>query len=106
MRLYLSSYTGAVTTLELRSSRHSGFSLRVICSTMICAPNPSWLTLDLDNSTVYCTEPGVTSGVAGSLHSLKILPDDSLLPLSSISTPIGAAHTAMYGTKQALGIAY
>ena len=109
MRLFVASYAGTVTTLELSSSAQRGFSFEVIASTRACCPKPSWITLDPERNVLYCTEPGVNGAVKaanGTLHTFYIQPDGSLVPRGSTSTPVGAAYSALYSNNQALGVAY
>ena len=105
MHLFVASYNGTISTLELIQDASNNYSLGIIASTTICGPNPSWITLDLARDVLYCTEPGMKTG-AGTLYSFSVQPDGSLILLDSLATPIGAAHFALHSHNQALAVAY
>ena len=107
MRLFVASYEGSITTLEFAQTASQGYSLDIIAQTTACRPVPSWITLDPARDIIYATEAGVSSErVTGTLHTLFIQRDGTLLPLDSIRTPVGAAYAALYGDNQALAIAF
>ena len=105
MRLFAASYAGTIATLEFCGIASQSHSLELVSSSDVCGPTPSWITLDSKRKTLYCTEAGVNTGV-GTLYSLAIQPDSSLLPIGKISTPIGAAHSAIFDDGRAIAVAY
>ena len=105
MHLFVASYNGTISTLEFSRDASNNYSLCIVTSTTICGPNPSWITLDRTRGVLYCSEPGMKTG-AGTLYSLSVQPDGSLVILDSLPTPIGAAHSALYSDNQALAVAY
>lgn len=100
--LYVSSYAGNVTTLNLTLSTHDhateGASLQVVATNDGCAPNPSWLTLDYPNGTLYCLDEGLKT-VNGTLSSFKTNGDGSLVQLDKVDTINGPVSGALYGTE-------
>lgn len=89
--LYVSSYSGTVTTLNL-----TGSVLESVASTDGCAGSPSWLTLDYLTAVLYCTDEGLTTG-EGSLSSFSTNEDGSLVQLDQVSTIVGPVAAAIYG---------
>ncbi|KAG7120218.1 6-phosphogluconolactonase like protein [Verticillium longisporum] len=53
--LYASSYSGTVTALNLTLTSDGNATLRLVSESKACAPSPSWLTLDANDSVLYCT---------------------------------------------------
>ncbi|QSZ35782.1 hypothetical protein DSL72_006904 [Monilinia vaccinii-corymbosi] len=104
-RLFVASYTGEVSTLSLDEDAHGTYSLKVIASTMACAANASWITLDHQRDTLFCADRGLVAK-NGTLNSLKIQKDGSLVALDRSQTPVGAAATTMYANNTALAVAY
>ena len=97
--LYVSSYSGTITTLNLTgatTTTGAPASLQFIASTTDCAPNPSWLTLDYPNSTLYCTNEGINSR-NGSLSAFKTNDDGTLVHLDTVTTIQGPVSAAIYG---------
>ncbi|KAK2590031.1 hypothetical protein QQS21_012284, partial [Conoideocrella luteorostrata] len=100
--LYVSSYNGKVTTLDLNGARStSGRAvgtvplLKAISSTDGCAESPSWLTLDRAKSTLFCIDEGLTSQ-NGSLSSFKTNADGSLTWLDKVGTLGGPVSGVLY----------
>ena len=105
MRLFVGSYAGTISTLELYQNASGEYSVDLVHSTRVCSPTPSWITLDFDHRLIYCTEGGRETAT-GTLYSLRIQPDGSLVELGKVLVPIGAAHSAIYDGGNALGVAY
>lgn len=101
--LYVASYVGTVTTLNLSATTSGQRSLDFVAVSPGCGPNPSWLTLDKAKSTLYCLNEGLDSP-NGSLASFRISAAGVLTPLSNITTPSGPVSGVIYGTNGA-GIA-
>jgi len=96
--LYVASYTGTVTTLNLTTTTCGQPSLEFVASSGACAPNPSWLTLDKSTSTLYCLNEGINFP-NGSLASFQTSASGALTPLSNITTPWGPVNGVIYGKK-------
>lgn len=94
-RLFVSDYSGHVTTLSL-SEKNGNYSLESIHSTKECAPNPSWLTIDPNRGLLFCLNEGLTSP-NGSLSSFVINADGSLTHVQNTTTPSGPVSGIIYG---------
>ncbi|KAJ9132520.1 Lactonase, 7-bladed beta-propeller-domain-containing protein [Pleurostoma richardsiae] len=96
--LYVSSYAGTITTLNLTvpGANTTEASLLPIASTTGCAPNPSWLTLDYPNSVLYCLDEGLSTP-NGTLSSYKTSVDGSLVQLDKVNTISGPVSAVIYG---------
>ncbi|KAB5532665.1 Lactonase, 7-bladed beta-propeller-domain-containing protein [Coniochaeta sp. 2T2.1] len=101
--LYVASYSGTVTTLNLTATTSGSPSLQSVASSPGCGPNPSWLTLDKATSTLYCLNEGLNSP-NGSLASLGTSTNGVLTLKSNVTTPLGPVSAVIYG-KGRSGIA-
>ncbi|KAB8289951.1 hypothetical protein EYC80_010278 [Monilinia laxa] len=104
-RLFVASYTGEISTLSLEKDAYGSYSLEVIATSTACAANSSWITLDHQRDTLFCADRGLVAK-NGTLNSLKIQEDGSLVALDRIQTPVGAAATVMYANNTGLAVAY
>lgn len=104
-RLFVASYSGEISTLSLEKDAYGSYSLEVIATSTACAGNSSWITLDHERNTLFCADRGLVAE-NGTLNSLKIQDDGSLVALDRIQTPVGAAATVMYANHTALAVAY
>lgn len=98
--LYVASYSGTITTFNLTlpgKCRSTGASLQPVATNGGCAPNPSWLTLDHANSTLYCLDEGLNVR-NGSLSSYITADDGSLVQVDKITTIKGPVSGVIYGT--------
>lgn len=108
--LYVSSYCGHVTTLDVRPLTHSQcdnkgpFRLNQVSSTYT-GGNPSFLTIDKARSTLYCLDEGLTS-TCGSLASFRMNQDGSLALLDKKATPGGPVSGALYHRGKMLAVAH
>ncbi|QLI63891.1 uncharacterized protein G6M90_00g022750 [Metarhizium brunneum] len=101
--LYVSSYSGKVTTLDLNSARSPSCRvadnvpvLKAVSSTDGCAVSPSWLTLDHAHSTLFCIDEALPSD-KGSLSSFKTNSNGSLTTLNKAVTLGGPVSGAGAG---------
>ncbi|KAI1820827.1 Lactonase, 7-bladed beta-propeller-domain-containing protein [Xylaria intraflava] len=93
-RLYVSSYAGTITVLDLDLENGSG--LRAIANTTACGMQPSWLTLDYANSYVYCLDEAWSSPT-GAVTSFYANEDGSLTALGSAELIAGPVSIAKFG---------
>jgi hypothetical protein len=96
--LYVASYAGTVTTLNLTlpSGNFSSASLEAISTSTGCATSPSWLTLDFPRSVLFCMDEGLTTPL-GSLTSFQTNVDGSLVQLDQLSVISGPVSGVIYG---------
>ncbi|KAM4056960.1 lactonase, 7-bladed beta-propeller domain-containing protein [Hirsutella rhossiliensis] len=110
--LYVSSYCGKLTTLDvspLHSWRAGGGNaapvrLKTVSSTN-AGGNPSFLTIDKARSTLFCLDEGLES-LTGALASFKMKPDGSLALLDKKPTPKRPVFGALYNHGKCLGVAH
>lgn len=97
--LYVASYSGLVTTLNLSLAeyRNTPVKLETLSTTDGCAGSPSWLTLDWYNGVLYCTDEGLKDGKYGSLASFATHDNGTLTLLAKTSTAFGPVSAIMYG---------
>ncbi|KAI1876841.1 uncharacterized protein JN550_000913 [Neoarthrinium moseri] len=95
--LYVSSYAGTITTLNLTvpSGDTSSASIDTISTSTRCASSPSWLTLDYPKSLLYCTNEGFTT--PGSISSFKTNNDGSLVQLDQLDVILGPVSAVVFG---------
>lgn len=97
--LYVSSYDGNVTTLDLTSAAgvDNPLVLKTVSTSQGCGENPSWLQLDHANSVLYCVDEGFDTG--GSLSSLRTNNDGSLTSLDTAATIVSPVSAVLFGTN-------
>ncbi|KAI8679701.1 hypothetical protein NCS57_00248600 [Fusarium keratoplasticum] len=100
--LYVASYSGVVTTLNITGVRHQGGAVVIlppVSTTEGCAGSPSWLALAGRDSLLYCLDEGLKDGKNGSLVSFRANRDGSLAPLDKVSTVFGPVSASSYGDR-------
>jgi hypothetical protein len=106
--LYVTSYAGMVTTLNLTlpaGGYGSTGELEAISTSTECSTSPSWLTLDHANSVLYCLNEGLTP--PGSLSSFKTSEDGSLVLLDQLDVLLGPVSSVIYGEdRDGLAVAH
>ena len=96
INLYVSSYSGLLTTLSLTSTSNNSYSLSKVASTTQCGPNPTWLTIDTNRGLLFCLNEGLTS-VNGSLSSFTISSNGSLTHVQNTTTISGPVAAVIFG---------
>lgn len=104
-RLYVSSYDGNITTLDVTTSA-SGVSLMWVNATDGCKPKPSWLELDSKTSTLYCIDEGDWDSTESTVSSYRVNQDGSLIQNSKIPIPAGGVSSTVYANGSALAISH
>ena len=107
-KLYVSSYSGNITILDLLHSKDT-YQLKYVDSNNGCAPAASWLRFDSKNSNMYCVDEG-TATSSGSLNSFKLDKKTGslarVLRLPTLKAPVNSAiYTSPNGT-QVLAVAH
>ncbi|KAG7008189.1 3-carboxy-cis,cis-mucoante lactonizing enzyme [Physcia stellaris] len=107
--LYVSSYAGTISTLNLTKAADNQYHLAQISSTPGCAPNASFITLDSKYHNLYCLNEGIVDA-NGSLVSFKVDPHEGTLKqVKSLKTPAAPVNSALYNGKngaQLLAVAH
>jgi hypothetical protein len=96
--LYVSSYAGTVTTLNLilpSGNASSPAALQTVSISTGCASSPSWLTLDDAKSVLYCLNEGLTG--LSSVSSFKTSSNGSLVQLDQLDVISGPVAAVIYG---------
>ncbi|KAI1746936.1 Lactonase, 7-bladed beta-propeller-domain-containing protein [Xylaria castorea] len=93
-RLYVTSYAGTVTTLDLTEGATS--KLATVTSTTACGAQPSWLHLDYSKSFVYCLDEA-WGAPTGSITSFYTNANGSLTPLDKATLIAGPVNIAEFG---------
>ncbi len=89
--VFVSSYAGTVTTLNL-----TGSSLSTVTSTTSGGVNPSWLAVDAAKSVLYVLDEG-WGEANGSLASFHVAANGTLAPLAKVKTLGGPVSSVFYG---------
>jgi hypothetical protein len=97
--LYVASYSGFVTTLNLSLAgyRDTPLELEALATTDGCAGSSSWLTLNWHKGVLYCLDEGLRGGKNGSLASFATSENGTLTPLAKVSTILGPVSAVMFG---------
>lgn len=89
--LYVSSYSGTITTLKL-----DGNSLTQVNVEKSCGPQASWLALNKPASVLYCVDEAWDK-TNGTLFAYKTNPAGTLSLIKKVGTPGGPVSTVFYG---------
>lgn len=103
--LYVSSYAGTITSLQLNQERDGSFSLSEVAVNDGSYPNPSWLTKDEYNDVVYCVDEGLTVP-NGSLASYKTSASGVLTQIDRHTVISGPVSSIVYNGGKALAVAH
>lgn len=96
-KLFVSSYTGNITTLELTKSKSNLAQIQVSNG---CAPNASWLHLDAKHDILYCIDENIV-GSNGSLHSFKVdKSSGALTKIQNITIAQAPVHATIYTNSE------
>jgi len=98
--LFVSSYAGPVTTLELtRNASTKSYNLRTISSTNECVYNASWLLFEPSHRVLYCIGEGLDSTTRGGLTVFSASDDGVLNKTDQHDTPWGGVNAAIIHGK-------
>ncbi|KAL2074652.1 hypothetical protein VTL71DRAFT_8431 [Oculimacula yallundae] len=106
-RLFVSSYSGNITTVEL-TEKDNGVDLKAIFQSQGCAPSPSWLEYHGKTSTLFCADEGFPTPDHANFASFKVNADGSLKSLDQLATLNGGVNTVTYmlGKEKYMAIAH
>jgi hypothetical protein len=105
VNLYVSSYAGTITSLQLNQASNGSYSLAQIAVNTGSAPNPSWLTKDEYNDVVYCADEGLTVP-NGTLASYKTSASGELSQIDRHSVISGPVSSVVYNGGKGLAMAH
>lgn len=97
--LYVTSYSGTLTTLNMTSTSPTGGkypAMKVVATNNGCTTSPSWLTLDHCKAQLFCIDEGLTTP-GGSLSSYRTNSDGTLSQLGKVTTAGGPVSGVFYG---------
>jgi 6-phosphogluconolactonase (cycloisomerase 2 family) len=103
--LYVSSYSGTITSLQLTPSPDGSYSLRQVAVNNGSEPNPSWLTKDHYNDVIYCVDEGLTIP-NGSLSSYRTSRSGVLTQIDRHTVISGPVSSVVYNGGKALAVAH
>jgi len=105
-KIYVSSYSGNITTVSVtpKADGSGNLTLAAISSTTGCLPNPSWLELDKNKSTLYCADEGISTAKAN-FTSFSISGNGTLQRRDEIVTLNGGVYSTIYGNGSVLALA-
>jgi 6-phosphogluconolactonase (cycloisomerase 2 family) len=105
-KIYVSSYSGNITTVSVtpKADSSGNLTLAAISSTVGCLPNPSWLELDKNKSTLYCADEGISTTKAN-FTSFSVASNGTLQRRDEIVTLNGGVYSTTYGNGSVLALA-
>jgi len=104
-RLFISSYIGTITTVDIAKLPDGNYSMEIVAESSGCTESPSWLTYDPLKSLVYCSDEGLTT-TNGTLSSFKATENGTLVELDKIETISGGVKNEIYGDDSSLAVAF
>ncbi|PMD35842.1 3-carboxymuconate cyclase-like protein-like protein [Hyaloscypha variabilis F] len=109
VNLYVSSYSGIVTSLQLAPSAQGpgigGYVLTTTASNNGSGPQPSWLTKDSYNDVIYCVDEAFSTP-NGTVTAYTTSKSGPLTLIDSQPTVIGPVSTVVYNDGKALAAAH
>jgi hypothetical protein len=105
INLYVSSYVGTITSLQLSQHRNGSYSLNTVAVNHGSEPSPSWLTKDEFNDFIYCVDEGL-SVPNGSLASYKTSKEGKLTQIDRHSVIKGPVSSIVFNAGKALAVAH
>jgi hypothetical protein len=105
--LYVSSYAGTITSLNLNRERDGSFFVQQVYVNTGSQPNPSWLTKDEYNDVVYCVDEQLLGPpLNGSLASYSTSKSGQLTQIDRHSVINGPVSSVVYNSGKALALAH
>jgi hypothetical protein len=103
--LYVSSYAGTITSLQLNQELDGLFSLKEVSVSVGSQLNHSWLTKDDYNDVIYCVDEGLAAP-NGSLASYKVARSGELSQIDQHTVISGPVSSVVYNGGKALALAH
>ena len=105
-KLYVSSYAGTVTSLELSGTASSNYTLRQVGVNTASRTAPSWLEKDNLNGVVYSLDEGF-SGPNGSITAFQTTASGLLAQIGNALPVIsGPVSSVLFNGGKALAVAH
>ncbi|KAK0119786.1 hypothetical protein ONS95_011218 [Cadophora gregata] len=103
--LFVSSYSGNITTLLLSPEAIGGFSLKTVSVNTVAQTSPSWLTKDELNGIIYSTDEGFF-GPNGSVSAYSASESGELTLLGRSISVGGPVSSVVYNGGKGLALAH
>ncbi|KAI9736113.1 MAG: hypothetical protein M1818_006289 [Claussenomyces sp. TS43310] len=101
--LYVSSYSGTITSLSLTRTNNASYSLASVAVNTGSSPNPSFLNLDRVSHILYCVDEGLNVA-NGSVASYSTAASGALTLLDRQVTLSGPVASIVYNSGKALAL--
>jgi 6-phosphogluconolactonase (cycloisomerase 2 family) len=95
--LYVSSYSGDITSLSL-TSENGAYDLKAVYTNDGCSTSPSWLELDQARGYLYCSDEGLSTP-NGTLSSYSVAKDGKLTQIQKADVISGPVSSVIYGDR-------
>lgn len=105
VNLYVSSYIGTITSLQLSQDAAGLYSLSQVAVNEGSAPSPAWLTLNEESRVLYALDEGLYIP-NGSIASYKTSPSGELTQIDRLDTIWGPVSSVIYNEGKALAVAH
>ncbi|PVH82062.1 3-carboxymuconate cyclase-like protein-like protein [Cadophora sp. DSE1049] len=103
--LFVSSYSGTISTLLLSPEAIGGYSLKTVSVNTVAQTSPSWLTRDELNGVVYSTDEGFF-GPNGSVSAYSASDSGELTLLGRSISVGGPVSSVVYNGGKGLALAH
>ncbi|KAF7872764.1 uncharacterized protein EAF02_008835 [Botrytis sinoallii] len=103
--LFVSSYIGTISTLQLSRSLNGSYSLNTLSVNNVTTDNPSWLHKDPKNGILYCLNEGL-SVTNGSISSFTVADDGTLTLLGNGLTISGPVSSVLFNEGKTMAAAH
>ena len=101
--LYVSSYIGTITSLQLSKSANGSYTLNTVAVNNGSEPNPTWLEKDKYSGVIYGLDEGL-SVPNGSISSYTTSPSGELTQIDRHSTLNGPVAAIVYNGGKGIGV--
>ncbi|KAK2763248.1 hypothetical protein FQN54_009884 [Arachnomyces sp. PD_36] len=92
--LFVSHFMGEVSALALTSTDNTTYSLDISATSTDCGQIPSWLSIDVASSTLYCSDEWWNDD--STINALSFGPDGSFTEAAQTTAKSGSVHNGLY----------
>ncbi|KAM0145082.1 hypothetical protein ACHAPC_002481 [Botrytis cinerea] len=103
--LFVSSYIGTISTLQLSRSLNGSYALNTLSVNNVTTDNPSWLHKDPKNGILYCLNEGL-SVQNGSISSFSVAGNGDLSLLGNGLTISGPVSSVLFNGGRNMAAAH